>query len=87
MKKLGSYVLSTPYQNRANDMRKEAGANASGSMGSLDRANDGRIDSGLDRSVQHSCAPGSRSQPKITVSPTTYTIKYLRSHLKLVKSL
>jgi hypothetical protein len=25
MKKLGSYVLSTPYQKRANDMRKEAG--------------------------------------------------------------
>ena len=31
MKKLGSYVLSTPYQRRADDMRKEAAANASGS--------------------------------------------------------
>jgi hypothetical protein len=31
MKKLGSYVLSTPYQKSANDMRKEAAANASGS--------------------------------------------------------
>jgi hypothetical protein len=28
MKKLGSYVLSTSYQKRANDMRKEAGGAA-----------------------------------------------------------
>jgi hypothetical protein len=74
MKKLGSYVLSTPYQKRANDMRKKRAANANASLGSLDRANDGWIDSGLDRSVRHSCAPGPRSQPKISVSPTTYKV-------------
>ena len=73
MKKLGSYVLTTPYQKRrANDMRKAAAANANGSLVSTDRVNDGWIDSGLDRCVQDSCPPGPRSQPKISVSPTTY---------------
>ena len=36
MKKLGSYVLSTPYQKRVNDMSKEAG---------------GGVESGIDAAI------------------------------------
>jgi len=43
---------------------RKGAANAGGSMGSLDRANDGRINSGLDRSVSTAVALAQDPSPR-----------------------